>query len=199
MFALLHGPGKDLEARMTEKQLRAIEKILGITHADVEEEDAAVGEMALVLPWGVWHATYRRFDGLPVAEVYAIQVDIPALDARAGDCLVWTAMPEELRAQARGRVHPVLRSQHVLLAGEVERGAVRFVGGTWDKSCEQLARDLRDRRRHRGSGSWCWIIRPWHCVSDPVRADTDDAALFELIHSAGGRMPEEPGTEAKED
>ena len=145
-----------------------------------------------ILPRGVWPAGPRPLDGRPVAEVFAIQVDIPAFNARAGDFLVWTAMSKEVRSQARGHMHPVPRSQYLSLASEIARGAVRFVDGSWGTSSDELTRDLRDRRRHRGSDatSWCWIIRPWHSgVSDPIAADTDAAALFELIHSAGGKMP----------
>ena len=145
-----------------------------------------------VLPRGIWHASQGALDGRPVAEVFALQIDIPALDARVGDFLVWTGTEERLLSEVRGHLHAVPRSQYASLASEVARGAVRFVDGSLRKSCDQLTRDLRDRRRHRGSDatSWCWIIRPWHCVSDPITAGTDDAALFELIHSAGGRMPE---------
>ena len=36
-------------------------------------------------------------------------------------------------------------------------------------------------------------------VSELIKADSDQAALFELIHSAGGRMPPAAGTDAPQE
>jgi hypothetical protein len=37
-----------------------------------------------------------------------------------------------------------------------------------------------------------FILRPLHApVSEPIRASTDDGAIFELLAQVGGRMPGE--------
>ena len=76
--------------------------------------------------------------------------------------------------------------------------SLRLIESSWDHDAEE---SLRIFRKYLGchqalqasdATSPVMIIRPLRSpVGEPIAALSDDAALFELIHSAGGRMPKE--------
>jgi hypothetical protein len=62
----------------------------------------------------------------------------------------------------------------------------------WEHSVSELAASLRvtQQARWKDATSPLLIVRPRRSlVSEPVNAASDDAALFELLASVGGRMP----------
>jgi len=156
---------------------------------------------------GISRLGQEHQSGAIAGEIFLVISPIPAASAKVGDLLVWTQMPDALKRHARGTCRQLPRKVMAPVGRAVERGAVRYVDGTsygWVSRAIGgrtprvgrtprgfFVRDLLDRRRHRGqdSGSPLWIVRPWAVVTDTIEATTDDAAIFELVHQVGGRMP----------
>ncbi len=122
---------------------------------------------------------------------YYVEVDIA--DLRQGDLLALRNPGLSPRAcEAAASITPVgqetldgLRSK-VRTTGEIPLSDITpLPSGDWNAPTKQF-RDGRYIRRMLQPGVLV-RIRPWNeTVSEPIRADSDEAALFELIASVGG-------------
>jgi hypothetical protein len=141
-----------------------------------------------------------RFPARSVAhlpDVVLVERDVPGAGLRAGDLIL---PPEEdaltlycdLPA-VPGRAWTLPREAHSPLRdAHRSRGVLRSLTPWWHG---YLMRKVEDARQWgRGGPRWTPRLRVWRAlnsgVSEPVRASSDDAAIFELLSSVGCRMPE---------
>jgi len=93
----------------------------------------------------------------------------------------WKRVPRACLARVADALNP-----DTLEVLELARGKV------WKHEVTALAASLRltQQARWKDATSPLLIVRPRRSlVSEPVNAASDDAALFELLASVGGRMP----------
>lgn len=141
--------------------------------------------------------------------VYRATVTIPETPLRVGDFLLKLMGRTGLTRQERAaivaaRVEPFPRSKLDVL--QEHQQTLRYVASSYEgfshrsgdhygrHNRQSLAKYLKNRRTREGDEytTQLVVLRPLVApVSEPVEAENDDAALFELLASAGGRMPEE--------
>jgi hypothetical protein len=114
--------------------------------------------------------------------------EIPGTEIRAGDFIPvlygnsdsYHALKVPGRRLPRGQYQTVLNNVSSLVNVALQRPREKFI--------QYLGNGAA--RRGKDSTSPILIVRPLRSeVSEPIRASTDDAALFELIRSAGCQMP----------
>ncbi|HSW31885.1 MAG TPA: hypothetical protein VLH75_20545 [Longimicrobiales bacterium] len=127
--------------------------------------------------------------------------DVDGTAIRAGDFIAarwWEAAKDP--AGVRANVFPVPRSQLAAAEAAIESQALREIGIVAQPSWGNRSPMARIRAKLRKPQRPTWsdrtspllVVRPIaEHVSEPVVAATDDAALFELLHQVGGRMPTE--------
>ena len=149
---------------------------------------------------------------------HIVERDIPEVGIKAGDVVVYAYGPEF--PEMGGRVRFLSMDDYAALkAATLESYRETFAPLT-DSERKMRFGLLDNSRNHRWvmwpenqwqmedlykflkcANKWGKKLKVWHSrlavirsgrspVSEPVHASSDDAALFELIYSTGGRMPE---------
>lgn len=138
----------------------------------------------------------------PRGAVFVADAAIVGTPVVAGDlvflreAIASKGMPKAERAAICGALIQMKRSVAPLLADAIDAGVLRRAldsGHHYDRDATWLR---RNHARYVNAGSkWSdttsplYIIRPWRSpISAPIEAASDDAALFELVVSAGGRL-----------
>jgi hypothetical protein len=165
---------------------------------ELGEHDSPTARLRRMVPSGLgstWMDMEERRNRLPASAFVARQA-IPAASIRAGDIVVqtpyargWTA---EERRHVRGVLLPVPKSALTSVLEHVD--ALELVDSAWERraAVEELAVGLGHHVHGRSSGPTpLAIIRPAERsdASEPVTAQSDDGAIFELLAQVGCSMP----------
>lgn len=132
--------------------------------------------------------------------VFHAEAAVPGTRIRPGDFVLLLRAGTERKVEASGPaiVSRVPRAQLAAADGGMEDGRLRPIHtskiGAW--APETVVRVCRtklakpQRPNWKDSTSPLIIVRPLVAtVSAPIQATSDEAALFELLHQVGGRMP----------
>lgn len=133
---------------------------------------------------------------------YADQT-VPGTPIRAGDYLLlrWGGH-ERRRPNNLAPALPVPRAHLAAADAAMEDGSLRVIAvhkhAVWRDSDAEVIAQCRAKLTKPQRANWSdatsplVIVRPLVApVSEPIHATSDDAALFELLHQVGGRMPQE--------
>ena len=118
---------------------------------------------------------------------------IPGTDIEKGSLVVHAhrSLTREHLTAIKGKMTRIPRSHFPSISGHMD--FLRLIESSWD-STPKLGRYLRHRCALSGNDatSRILLVKPiGSAVSEPIEADSDDGALFELIRSVGGKMPGE--------
>jgi hypothetical protein len=111
---------------------------------------------------------------------------------RRGDFVLRTSgrLDKKGRAAIKGRVIHVPRGSFADLEGQLEKLQFLEGGSDLDDLARYLSRARHPQCKGKDSTSPILIVRPLRSgVSEPIKASSDDAALFELVQSTGCQMP----------
>lgn len=142
---------------------------------------------------------------------HVVERDIPEVAIETGDLIVHTCGPVFPKMAGRVRYLSVddyealraatLDSYRDVFSPLIRIERKRHLGlMDWDDQPEDHRRreylyEFLKFRNKWGKGLKVWhsrlaVARPCHStVAEPIHASSDESALFELIHSSGGRMP----------
>ena len=170
------------------------------SRAESEPEDSVLRALRQLLPEG----PHKSDNGSPLwYDAYYAGEGIDGTPIREGDFLLHARylngdrFTREERAAIHGSVMRVPRSVFPKIAQHLE--SFRYIESNWGEDSprehiERFRKYLRNPAALRASDatSPILIIRQLRSpVGEPIAALSDDAALFELIYSTGGRMPKE--------
>lgn len=182
-FALEWGPGRTRESRGKKEKLGM---------APHPERDPALSRLWTTLPGGPdGRVTYRAF---------LATTGIPDVGAREGDFILelWNGtrpgVPRDARSFLRGTLTQIPRKGFPALAQGLAH--LRFLESSWRESPRVALRWLssylnrKNVLRGRDDTSPFFVLRPFGtAVSEPIQAESDGAALFELLWQVGCRLP----------
>jgi hypothetical protein len=152
-----------------------------------------------VLPRGPGQASVSA---APYGTVLLANSDIAEAGIRAGDVLLMMIQGKALLKRERRAINGSVRQvpREAFCAVLENAGTLTAVESSWppcplESAMESVLTKLKSAynrflRAKNGikSPSPLLILRPWRVVSSTILADTDTAALLELISQAGGRL-----------
>lgn len=153
---------------------------------------AAMATLRFVLPNGPAQTFGPGAESTSIhCTVFVARTALPAADLRQGDLLLWTlsVLSERKRRLIRGSTEAVSQEHFPDL---VQRQVLQWLASSWGQDSESVRRYLTNRTvlRGRRENSRLYRVRPYRSpVSQPIRAASDTAALFELLAQVGGRLP----------
>ena len=162
-------------------------------------DPSALGALHRAIPGGLgttWSTAGVR-DNLGSAlygSAFYATAAIPGTDIEKGSLVVHahrSTMTREHLTAIKGKMTRIPRSHFSLISEHID--SLRLIESSWDDT-PKLGRYLRHRCALSGNDatSRILLVKPiGSAVSEPIEADSDAAALFELIASVGSRIPEE--------
>lgn len=200
---LREGADDDLELRRDEKRIGDLEwwqvryLFIGLREdCALDARDKPLDFLRRLVPHPpedyTTNGPYKRTNAHELA--FRATADIPGTPIRSGDVILYLPY-KRTPAGLRGQQQRVPRSVLGVVAGHLDslivlERAVRGDSGTTPE-------DVRARLMQPQRAGWqdktspLLVVRPLVSpVSEPIQAGTDDAALFELMCQAGGRMPQ---------
>lgn len=179
---------KDLMPLGPQAMANVLEVVASMTKSMIAKIPEQQPDDAERMPPGAEEAL-ALVDGRP--SMAMVMEDIPAVGIRKGDALVYVA-DADARPTMRGHVRWLDMDDYQAIRDALSPSTLVMIpGGPMYRTVESF---LADKKR------WGQRLRVWHSrlavlrshresVSEPIHATTDDAALFELLHQVGGRMP----------
>ena len=142
-------------------------------------------------PWS-WRIQGERVGSALFGSAFYATAAIPGTEIEKGSLIVHVyRLTQEMLAAIKGRFTRVPRSHFPLISEHID--SLRLIESSWSFD-PKLGRYLRNRCALSGNDatSRILLVKPiGSAVSEPIEADSDAAALFELIASVGSRIPGE--------
>ncbi len=186
-------------------QLEALFRGLGRSGSKLEERISSVeATYQTAIPGGVWKANRATDEpdtrSAPVGNVFVATHAIERAGVQSGDLILYVATGDFKNRHAAGIKAPWhrLRRSHFGALRE-NLGSLEIIDSSWSfgrtpasSECrERLGRYLERSRPQHGDKSSCVVvirISNREPSSSPITCNSDDAAIFELIHECGGTL-----------